>query len=73
MGIVDEPTPNRASPRGVLTGSGIKATRSGNDVALSFLVSEGQLSRLLDVAIPFDEAVRLSAQLRRAIEQSARS
>ena len=55
------------APRSVLTSLEIQATRSGDDVALSLLVSEGELSRLLSVAIPYDEAVRLSAQLRRAL------
>jgi hypothetical protein len=61
---IDRPVLDSTSAHEVLTSLGTQATRSGDEVALSFRISEGELFR---VAIPFDEAVRLSAQLRKAL------
>lgn len=44
----------------------IEAIREGDNVALSFL-PEGDTSRPVRIALAFDDAVKLSAQIRRAI------
>ena len=67
MSVTEIAAPNGGSPQEILTVSRIQAARNGDEVALSFLVSKGEPSRLVHVAIPYDEAVRLSARLRRAL------
>ena len=69
MSAMDAPALEEAPPREMLPGSGIQAARVGDDVTLSFLVSEGCLTRHVQLAVPFGVAVRLSAQLRRALAE----
>jgi hypothetical protein len=60
-----------ASPTEPIVAGQPEAVRAGDQVALSFHLLEDGLLRWVRIAVQFEGAVRLSAQLRRAIAREA--
>jgi hypothetical protein len=58
-------------PREYLLAGHFQASGIGSGVGLTFLSSEGDGPRLVRMFVPYEEAVKLSAQLRRAIAGNA--
>lgn len=61
-------SPVRTVPHNITMARRTETFRMADGVTISFLLSEAGASRSLRVFVPYDEAVKLSAQLRRAIE-----